>query len=46
MFSIKILIRLFFLGHYVPQLATLILQYNKQPNVKPIKLKSIAVMTE
>ncbi|KDO72509.1 hypothetical protein CISIN_1g037032mg [Citrus sinensis] len=30
-------------GHYVPQLATLILQYNKQPNVKPIKLKSIAL---
>ncbi|KAK4380463.1 hypothetical protein RND71_002325 [Anisodus tanguticus] len=31
-------------GHYIPQLTVLLLDYNRKPNVKPIKLKSIAVM--
>lgn len=35
----------FFLGHYIPQLTVLLLDYNRKPNVKPIKLKSIAVMS-
>ena len=30
-------------GHYVPQLASLIMEYNKQSNIGPIKLKAIAV---
>ncbi|KAJ4707492.1 Carboxypeptidase [Melia azedarach] len=30
-------------GHYIPQLATLLMEYNKQPNIKPIKLKAIAL---
>ncbi|KAA8548004.1 hypothetical protein F0562_004433 [Nyssa sinensis] len=30
-------------GHYIPQLATLLLEHNKKPNVTPIKLKSIAL---
>ncbi|KAH9329266.1 hypothetical protein KI387_001374 [Taxus chinensis] len=30
-------------GHYVPQLATLVLDYNKRPNITPIKLKGIAI---
>jgi len=30
-------------GHYVPQLAALVLDYNKQSHGKPIKLKAIAV---
>ncbi|KAK6922058.1 Peptidase S10, serine carboxypeptidase [Dillenia turbinata] len=28
-------------GHYIPQLAALLLDYNRRPNVKPIKLKAI-----
>ncbi|KAF9604207.1 hypothetical protein IFM89_004913 [Coptis chinensis] len=31
-------------GHYVPQLAALIVEYNKMPNIAPIKLKAIAVI--
>ncbi|KAK4736939.1 hypothetical protein R3W88_000636 [Solanum pinnatisectum] len=30
-------------GHYIPQLTILLLDYNRKPNVKPIKLKSIAL---
>ncbi|TXG59152.1 hypothetical protein EZV62_016981 [Acer yangbiense] len=30
-------------GHYVPQLASLLMEYNKQPNITPIKLKAIAL---
>ncbi|CAN4123833.1 unnamed protein product [Withania somnifera] len=30
-------------GHYIPQFAMLLLDYNRMPNVKPIKLKSIAL---
>ncbi|CAL5428873.1 unnamed protein product [Camellia sinensis] len=30
-------------GHYIPQLAALLLDYNKQPNIKPVKLKAIAL---
>ncbi|KAG5629603.1 hypothetical protein H5410_001320 [Solanum commersonii] len=30
-------------GHYIPQFAVLLLDYNRTPNVKPIKLKSIAL---
>lgn len=30
-------------GHYIPQLAELILKYNKSPNVTLINLKAIAV---
>ncbi|KAL5725002.1 hypothetical protein ACHQM5_008199 [Ranunculus cassubicifolius] len=30
-------------GHYVPQLATLILQYNNMHHINPIKLKAIAL---
>ncbi|XP_059670294.1 serine carboxypeptidase-like 45 isoform X2 [Cornus florida] len=30
-------------GHYIPQLAALLLDYNKKPNVKPIKLKALAL---
>ncbi|XP_020517393.1 serine carboxypeptidase-like 45, partial [Amborella trichopoda] len=30
-------------GHYIPQLATLLVDYNKQPNIRPIKLKAIAL---
>ncbi|XP_022776921.1 serine carboxypeptidase-like 45 isoform X2 [Durio zibethinus] len=30
-------------GHYIPQLAALILNYNKRLSVRPIKLKAIAV---
>ncbi|KAF9604090.1 hypothetical protein IFM89_002765 [Coptis chinensis] len=30
-------------GHYVPQLAALIVEYNKMPNIAPIKLKAIAI---
>lgn len=30
-------------GHYIPQLAGLLLEYNKQPNIRPIKLKAIAL---
>ncbi|XP_055818689.1 serine carboxypeptidase-like 46 isoform X3 [Solanum dulcamara] len=30
-------------GHYIPQFAVLLLDYNRMPNVKPIKLKSIAL---
>jgi serine carboxypeptidase-like clade 2 len=32
-------------GHYIPQLAALLMEYNKNPNIKPIKLRAIAVMT-
>lgn len=32
-------------GHYIPQLAMKIVEYNKQPNIRPIKLKSIAVIS-
>lgn len=31
------------IGHYIPQLAALIVEHNKKTNIKPIKLKSIAV---
>ncbi|KAF9604092.1 hypothetical protein IFM89_002767 [Coptis chinensis] len=31
-------------GHYVPQLAALIVEYNKMPNIAPIKLRAIAVI--
>ncbi|RZC60756.1 hypothetical protein C5167_022510, partial [Papaver somniferum] len=30
-------------GHYIPQLTALLLEYNKQPNIKPINLKAIAL---
>ncbi|KAF8390249.1 hypothetical protein HHK36_024774 [Tetracentron sinense] len=30
-------------GHYVPQLAALLLEHNKKPNITPIKLKAIAI---
>ncbi|XVF58199.1 hypothetical protein PTKIN_Ptkin07bG0044800 [Pterospermum kingtungense] len=30
-------------GHYVPQLAALIAEHNKKPNVEPVKLKAIAL---
>lgn len=30
-------------GHYVPQLATLVLNHNKNPNIKPVKLEGIAM---
>lgn len=30
-------------GHYIPQLAALIVAYNKMPNVSPFKLKAIAL---
>ncbi|KAI3893484.1 hypothetical protein MKX03_022812 [Papaver bracteatum] len=30
-------------GHYIPQLAALLMEYNKQPNIKPINLKAIAL---
>ncbi|KAJ9683624.1 hypothetical protein PVL29_019266 [Vitis rotundifolia] len=30
-------------GHYIPQLAALIVEYNQKPNIRPIKLKSIAL---
>ncbi|XP_041008354.1 serine carboxypeptidase-like 45 [Juglans microcarpa x Juglans regia] len=30
-------------GHYIPQLAALLMEYNRNPNIKPIKLKSIAL---
>ncbi|KAK9276477.1 hypothetical protein L1049_006011 [Liquidambar formosana] len=30
-------------GHYIPQLGALLLDYNKQPNVKPINLRAIAL---
>ncbi|KAK1562860.1 hypothetical protein Q3G72_018190 [Acer saccharum] len=31
-------------GHYIPQLASLLMEYNKQPNIiRPIKLKAIAL---
>ncbi|XP_058078157.1 serine carboxypeptidase-like 46 [Magnolia sinica] len=30
-------------GHYIPQLAALVVEYNKKPNIKPIKLKAIAL---
>ncbi|XP_019233378.1 PREDICTED: serine carboxypeptidase-like 46 [Nicotiana attenuata] len=30
-------------GHYIPQFTLLLLDYNRKPNVKPIKLKSIAL---
>ncbi|XP_059278296.1 serine carboxypeptidase-like 45 [Lycium ferocissimum] len=30
-------------GHYIPQFAALLLDYNRMSNVKPIKLKSIAL---
>lgn len=30
-------------GHYIPQLAARMLEYNKMPNIKPINLKAIAV---
>ncbi|KAF5180500.1 Serine carboxypeptidase-like [Thalictrum thalictroides] len=30
-------------GHYIPQLAALILEHNKQPNITSIKLKAIAL---
>ncbi|XP_065616303.1 serine carboxypeptidase-like 46 isoform X2 [Quercus suber] len=31
------------LGHYIPQLAALLMEYNKNPNIKPIKLRAIAL---
>lgn len=31
------------LGHYIPELALLLIEYNKQQRSKPIKLKAIAV---
>ncbi|KAF8010854.1 hypothetical protein BT93_J1486 [Corymbia citriodora subsp. variegata] len=31
------------LGHYIPQLAKLLIEYNRRPSTKPIKLKSIAL---
>lgn len=30
-------------GHYIPQLTVLLLAYNRRTNIKPIKLKSIAL---
>ncbi|RVW71661.1 hypothetical protein VitviT2T_022590 [Vitis vinifera] len=30
-------------GHYIPQLAALLVEYNKRPNIRPIKLKAIAL---
>nr|XP_023874435.1 serine carboxypeptidase-like 46 [Quercus suber] len=30
-------------GHYIPQLAALLMEYNKNPNIKPIKLRAIAL---
>ncbi|XP_077245338.1 serine carboxypeptidase-like 46 [Tasmannia lanceolata] len=30
-------------GHYIPQIAALLVEYNKQPNNRPIKLKAIAL---
>ncbi|KAM4132870.1 hypothetical protein ACJW30_01G284900 [Castanea mollissima] len=30
-------------GHYIPQLAGLLIEYNKNPNIKPIKLRAIAL---
>ncbi|KAL6010332.1 hypothetical protein ACLOJK_000763 [Asimina triloba] len=30
-------------GHYIPQLAALIVEYNKKPNIKQINLKAIAL---
>ncbi|CAK9186129.1 unnamed protein product [Ilex paraguariensis] len=30
-------------GHYIPQLAALLLEHNQKPNIRPIKLKSIAL---
>ncbi|KAG7981840.1 hypothetical protein I3843_04G018700 [Carya illinoinensis] len=30
-------------GHYIPQLAALLMEYNRNSNIKPIKLKSIAL---
>uniref|UniRef100_A0A2N9HSK9 Uncharacterized protein n=1 Tax=Fagus sylvatica TaxID=28930 RepID=A0A2N9HSK9_FAGSY len=32
------------LGHYIPQLAALLMEYNKNPNIKPIKLRAIATL--
>ncbi|KAG2710257.1 hypothetical protein I3760_04G018600 [Carya illinoinensis] len=32
-----------FAGHYIPQLAALLMEYNRNSNIKPIKLKSIAL---
>ncbi|XP_022776925.1 serine carboxypeptidase-like 46 isoform X2 [Durio zibethinus] len=32
-----------FTGHYVPQLAALVLDYNKQSNGRPIRLKAVAL---
>ncbi|KAL5724992.1 hypothetical protein ACHQM5_008189 [Ranunculus cassubicifolius] len=31
-------------GHYIPQLAALILNYNKMSNIRPINLKAIAIL--
>ncbi|XP_019053474.1 PREDICTED: serine carboxypeptidase-like 45 isoform X3 [Nelumbo nucifera] len=30
-------------GHYVPQLASLLLEYNRKPDIRPIKLKGVAL---
>ncbi|KAM3761664.1 hypothetical protein ACB098_01G285400 [Castanea mollissima] len=30
-------------SHYIPQLAGLLIEYNKNPNIKPIKLRAIAL---
>nr|DAD34804.1 TPA_asm: hypothetical protein HUJ06_005444 [Nelumbo nucifera] len=30
-------------GHFIPQLASLLLEYNKKPNIRPIKLKGVAL---
>ncbi|XP_022741888.1 serine carboxypeptidase-like 46 [Durio zibethinus] len=30
-------------GHYIPQLAALLVEHNKKPNVEPVNLKSIAL---
>ncbi|KAK3410096.1 hypothetical protein EUGRSUZ_J02128 [Eucalyptus grandis] len=31
------------LGHYIPQFAKLLIDYNKRPDIKPIKLRSIVL---
>lgn len=30
-------------GHYIPQLAALLVEHNKKPNVEPVNLKAVAV---
>lgn len=31
-------------GHYIPQLAALLVEHNKKPNIEPVNLKAIAVI--